>query len=208
MNKNLSARKKPTQERSQKMVNRILDAARTLLRDSKESKQAKITTNCLAREAGISVGSLYQYFPNTEAVLYEVYNSILIPIRNVLDKFNSAEYLSLPRDEFFDRFIHEIINAEADDELLYGLQDAMKKYPNLAEADRLHAEQAAEKTAKLLKHYGSDWPLEKLERLGLYVYYLDAGSSMYRKHQNSAREESHEWQIGIFKFMISQCFSD
>ena len=52
-------RRKANQERSRKTVNAILDgAAQVLLRDG----YAHATTNRIAERAGVSVGSVYQYF--------------------------------------------------------------------------------------------------------------------------------------------------
>ena len=53
-NSNLSARKKPSQNRSQKMVLRILDAARQMLRETGGTSSSRITTNHIARKAGVS----------------------------------------------------------------------------------------------------------------------------------------------------------
>ena len=59
-------RKAPAQERSRVMVEAILTAtARVLLRVGYD----RCSTNLVAREAGVSVGSLYQYFPSKEAVV-------------------------------------------------------------------------------------------------------------------------------------------
>ena len=59
-------RKTPVQARSQATVDTILDAAaRVLVRDG----YGAFTTNRVAARAGVSVGSLYQYFPNKEALL-------------------------------------------------------------------------------------------------------------------------------------------
>lgn len=59
-------RKLPQQDRSRAMVDRILEAGRTvLLRDGHDAT----STNRIATEAGISPGSLYQYFGNKEAVI-------------------------------------------------------------------------------------------------------------------------------------------
>jgi AcrR family transcriptional regulator len=58
-------RKRPKQERSRDTVQVILAAAqRILTRDGLDA----LTTARIAEVAGISVGSLYQYFPNKEAV--------------------------------------------------------------------------------------------------------------------------------------------
>ena len=62
----VSARKKPRQARSARVVDDILEAAlRVLQRDG----PARFTTVHVAEEAGVSVGSLYQYFPSKEALV-------------------------------------------------------------------------------------------------------------------------------------------
>jgi AcrR family transcriptional regulator len=62
----LQPRKAPRQQRSLAMVGVILAAAaRVLARES----LAGFNTNRVAEVAGISVGSLYQYFPNKEALV-------------------------------------------------------------------------------------------------------------------------------------------
>ncbi|MGG2398040.1 TetR/AcrR family transcriptional regulator [Pseudomonas sp. SH1-B] len=59
-------RKLPRQSRSVAMVDAILEAsARILL----ERGYAGMSTNAVAQCAGVSVGSLYQYFPNKESLL-------------------------------------------------------------------------------------------------------------------------------------------
>ncbi len=61
-----AARRTPVQERSAVRVERMLDAAAHLLaRTGTEG----LTTSSVAREAGVSVGSLYQFFPDLSAVL-------------------------------------------------------------------------------------------------------------------------------------------
>ena len=62
-------RKTPQQERSKHMVDRIVAAGRQVL---VEHGYERATTNRVAEAAGISPGSLYQYFPNKEAVLSAV----------------------------------------------------------------------------------------------------------------------------------------
>ncbi len=62
-------RKSPTQERSQETVNIIFEAAaRILERDGREG----FNTNAVAELAGISIGTLYHYFPSKDAILIEM----------------------------------------------------------------------------------------------------------------------------------------
>jgi AcrR family transcriptional regulator len=61
-----SARRQPVQERSAARVERMLDAAAGLL---DEVGHDGTTTSTIARRARVSVGSLYQFFPDRRAVL-------------------------------------------------------------------------------------------------------------------------------------------
>ena len=60
------ARREPRQERSRAMVQRIINAAHTVLL---ERGYEQASTNRIAVAAGISPGSFYQYFPDKHAVL-------------------------------------------------------------------------------------------------------------------------------------------
>jgi AcrR family transcriptional regulator len=65
----VSARKAPRQRRSRQLVEDILEAAIRVL--SREGA-SRFTTARVAETAGVSVGSLYQYFPNKEAILFRL----------------------------------------------------------------------------------------------------------------------------------------
>jgi AcrR family transcriptional regulator len=63
----LTARRRhPQQQRSRELVSRVLDAAERMLATD---AGATLSTTRIAHEAGVSVGALYQYFPDTGAVV-------------------------------------------------------------------------------------------------------------------------------------------
>ena len=64
--KPVKPRKLPVQERSKDTVGVILEAAAHVF---VEKGYAAGTTNHIAQKAGVSIGSLYQYFPNKDAIL-------------------------------------------------------------------------------------------------------------------------------------------
>ncbi len=61
-----SPRKKPTQSRAQHTVESILRATAHILRTAGWDA---CNTNAVAKRAGVSIGSLYQYFPSKEALV-------------------------------------------------------------------------------------------------------------------------------------------
>jgi AcrR family transcriptional regulator len=61
-----TARKTPRQARARATVETILEAAAQLL---ERDGEAGFNTNALAERAGVSIGTLYRYFPNKRAVL-------------------------------------------------------------------------------------------------------------------------------------------
>lgn len=60
------ARRKPAQRRSQDTVTAILDAAARVF---EERGFEAGTTNHVAQRAGVSIGSLYEYFPNKDSLV-------------------------------------------------------------------------------------------------------------------------------------------
>jgi AcrR family transcriptional regulator len=73
-------RRVPRQERSQKMVERILDAAARVL---VESGYQAASTNRIAREAAVSPGSVYQYFADKDAIVGAI-------SRRIVEEFTTA----------------------------------------------------------------------------------------------------------------------
>ena len=75
-------RKRPVQARSNASVNAILEATIQVLR--KVGKE-QLTTTLVAARAGVSVGTLYQYFPNKSALLQAVLTRHLNVITDAID---------------------------------------------------------------------------------------------------------------------------
>ncbi len=59
-------RREPRQKRSREMVSRLLDATAATIA---ERGLIDATTNHIAERAGVSIGSLYQYFPDKESMV-------------------------------------------------------------------------------------------------------------------------------------------
>ena len=80
-------RKRPRQDRSKATVDTILAAtARVLVKHGFDG----LTTNAVATAAGVSIGSLYQYFPNKEALVAAL-------IEHHVEQMNGAVLAELTR---------------------------------------------------------------------------------------------------------------
>ncbi|MFS6749767.1 TetR/AcrR family transcriptional regulator, partial [Staphylococcus aureus] len=81
-----TVRKAPRQARSRATIEAMLDATARILG---ERGWAGITTNAVAETAGVSIGSLYQYFPNklalVEAVRQRHFDEVLAVLRAATD---------------------------------------------------------------------------------------------------------------------------
>lgn len=88
-------RKRPKQDRSRATVDAILEAtARVLV----EVGYERASTNRIARVAGVSIGSLYQYFPGKEALVAALVERHVDRVTTLLDQaFDYMEGLQ-PRD--------------------------------------------------------------------------------------------------------------
>lgn len=80
-------RKTPRQGRSRHLVSTIRTACLEIL--DNEGLSA-LTTNRIAEVAGVGIASIYQYFPNKDAILAAVYDELLEREQAALEKFGDA----------------------------------------------------------------------------------------------------------------------
>lgn len=101
-------RRQPKQERSVETVRIILDAAQNVI--SRSGIQGA-TAAAIAKEAGISIGSLYQYFPTKDAVLAaweeRVWTSEMAVLAQKAFEFSSVTYP-------IERSIYEIVKMSVE----------------------------------------------------------------------------------------------
>jgi AcrR family transcriptional regulator len=96
-------RKSPSQKRSRETVARIIEAAaRILIADGYEGA----STNRIAAEAGISPGSLYQYFPGKDAIIVATVEGLT---ERMADQMVAA--VAAADDERIEDSVHSIISA-------------------------------------------------------------------------------------------------
>jgi AcrR family transcriptional regulator len=126
----ISSRKQPKQARSTELVASILEAAVQVL--AKEGAQ-RFTTVRVAEKAGVSVGSLYQYFPNKAAILFRLQSDEWRQTSDLLRGI--LEDRKRPPLERIRKLVHAFIRSECDEAAMrVALNDAAPLYRDAPEA--------------------------------------------------------------------------
>jgi AcrR family transcriptional regulator len=131
----ISSRKQPKQARSTELVAAILEAAVQVL--AKEGA-ARFTTARVAEKAGVSVGSVYQYFPNKAAILFRLQADEWRQTCDTLGRILSDR--KRPPLARLRRLVHTFIQSECDEaDMRVALNDAAPLYRDAPEAQEAKA---------------------------------------------------------------------
>ncbi|MFZ6655067.1 TetR family transcriptional regulator [Undibacterium sp. TJN19] len=126
----ISSRKRPQQNRSADLVATILEAALQVLQ--REGAQ-KFTTARVAERAGVSIGSVYQYFPNKAAILFRLQSDEWRQTGGMLrDILQDAQQAPLDR---LRNLVHAFVRSECEEaEIRKALTDIAPLYNDDPEA--------------------------------------------------------------------------
>ena len=126
----ISSRKRPKQVRSTDLVAAILEAAAQVL--AKEGAP-RFTTARVAERAGVSVGSIYQYFPNKAAILFRLQSDEWRSTSDLLRVI--LEDVQRPPPERLRDLVHAFIRSECEEAAMrVALNDAAPRYRDAPEA--------------------------------------------------------------------------
>ncbi len=126
----ISSRKQPKQARSTELVSAILTAAAQVL--ATEGAQ-RFTTARVAEKAGVSVGSLYQYFPNKAAILFRLQSDEWRRTSDMLRRI--LEDTATPPLGRLRSLVHAFIRSECEEAAMrVALNDAAPLYRDAPEA--------------------------------------------------------------------------
>ncbi|WP_445165418.1 TetR/AcrR family transcriptional regulator [Mycolicibacterium sp. Dal123E01] len=141
-------RKQPRQVRAAETQQRILDAAAQVFA---EYGYAAGTTNRIADRAQVSIGSLYQYFPNKDAVLRALMQAHADAGARLIAE-RTADGLPAPLEEALRVFVRATIDNHRDDPRLHRVlfEEAPRAPAFLAHLHEMER-RAVEGTAALLQ---------------------------------------------------------
>jgi AcrR family transcriptional regulator len=126
----ISSRKAPKQARSTELVATILQAAAQVL--AREGA-ARFTTARVAKKAGVSIGSLYQYFPNKASILFRLQSDEWRQTSELLRGI--LEDRSKPPPQRLRALVHAFVRSECEEaDMRVALNDAAPLYRDAPEA--------------------------------------------------------------------------
>ena len=125
-----SVRRRPKQRRARQTVDAVLDAVVRVLK--REGVQG-VTTNRIAEVAGVSIGSVYQYFPDKQAIFVALHQRHIDQIDRMVES-KLVEHASSSLDDLMRAMIEGMIDAHSGDPELYQL--LATEVPHRAEGTR------------------------------------------------------------------------
>jgi AcrR family transcriptional regulator len=108
-------RRRPSQRRARQTVEAILDAVIRILK--REGGKA-VTTNRIAEVAGVSIGSVYQYFPDKGAIFVALHQRHIEEIDRAVER-TLVQNATAPLDELMRAMIETMIDAHKSDPKVY-----------------------------------------------------------------------------------------
>jgi AcrR family transcriptional regulator len=119
--------RRPKQLRARQTVEAILDA---VIRILKRQGLDAVTTNHIAEVAGVSIGSVYQYFPDKRAIFVALHRRHVEEIDRLVQKA-LLENATSTLDQLTRSMIETMVNAHTDDPELY--QALYRQVPHQAD---------------------------------------------------------------------------
>ena len=177
----LELRKQPTQRRSRTTIEDILTAAAQVF---EAHGYAAGTTNRIAERAGVSIGTLYQYFPNKEALAVALLERHLAEAMNLMADW-VARCIAEPRGlhETLHVFVEGMLDLHAGRPRLQHILLEETPLPARLHDAILHAERDAAKTVAGLLRVHPEVRRKNLERAShLAVQAVEALTHRFAAH--------------------------
>ncbi|MFZ6026719.1 MAG: TetR/AcrR family transcriptional regulator [Chloroflexota bacterium] len=144
---NYSTRSRPQQARSQERVKLILDTAANLFATI---GYTATTTNAVAEQAGISIGSLYRYFPDKDAILHALAEDYRREEQEIFARVATEDVIYLPLPVLLDRLLDPFLEMCAARPVYAHILLGADVSPEIAAAARVMETQMLEKVVEIL----------------------------------------------------------
>jgi AcrR family transcriptional regulator len=160
----------PRQQRSRETVQQIFEATVALLR---ERSILDLNTNLIAATAGVDISSLYRFFADKEAIVFQLADDWLAEIRQVYDRYEEdPELLGLPWREYFTRLLEDW-RLPDQDEKYAALAGLWRLYPALVALDEQQLAHHISFFVRQFRRFKARGKLQQWRDLAIYLYLVE-----------------------------------
>ncbi len=192
----LKPRNAPVQDRSKQRSKQIVDVTGELL---ERVGLDDLNTILIAKEVGISVGSLYHYFPNKHAILHAMGSRWLENVEAALDEIARWPIEEMALEELVEKMLTIKLKVYRKQKAILTLVQAMFSVPELRDLDTQHDELEISRMADVFKRMGINRHIKERERLGRL--YLETTHSVFLVVVNQKGDRAKRTQADL-KFML------
>jgi len=171
--KTLQRRSSPKQERSKRRAKQIMEATAQLL---EQVGFDETTTILIAKELGISVGSLYHYFPNKQAILRAIAEGWLQEWDTTLDIISELPIETMDPMAICRQLTEILLVVYKQQKGILPLVEAMYAVPELRDLDSQHDKQVVRCMSEVFKRMGIIQSKNEMSRIA--VIYLEISHNM------------------------------
>lgn len=164
--KSLRFRKRPSQKRSTESVDQILSHAAAIL---DEVGVEEFSTNEISRRSGITIGSIYHYFPNKEAIVHELCTRWLDIITDKYIEFERLRLDGSDAEAYWTSLVDCLYRGYSGTPAIHAVTRATEIWPTIRELDVKYDESAMKRVATYLQNTGVSASKREMRRLSTLV---------------------------------------
>jgi AcrR family transcriptional regulator len=179
----LTPRSTPVQKRALERRENSLTVTAHLL---EEVGQDDLTTILVAKTVGVSVGTLYHYFPNKYAIMHALAERWLDEMDNGLRELENYPIETFGLKQFVETSTNRMLLTYQQQEGLLPLVQAMYGVPELKALDSQHDATIISAMARMFKRLEISNRTSELERLGREWLEISHALLLVIVHQDSA----------------------
>src|SRR5277367_4305638 len=162
----LYRRRHPSQARAQRTFETVLEAAVRLI---EQEGVERATTRRIALAAGVSVGAVYEYFPNKESIVLHLGTSWLRRIREVVDALHPSQSGIPDLLGYLNRMMSDAERLYRDQPGLLAVVRLIGAIPELREAEQAHDLEVSASIKSALRQYAPDADPAELQAAAYYM---------------------------------------
>lgn len=199
----ISARRQPMTPQSRETVSRIRQAAAWIVENE---GLPRLSSNRIAHIAGVSIGTVYKFFPNKQAIMASVVTEWSAERGKSLDAIENLDP-SASLSQRIELWFHHLTYTPAIH--VVSMSRALRFYPELRDIDEAYQKRVAGIIETALRRDGCQLDKRALNRVARQISALGSHLlSQIHASVESDREELMQWSLRIMRAAISDATNE